>query len=218
VKKRVVRPEILDTLSPDDSGAVANRRDLRFLNRFMGNWAWIGRTLGRIGGAGTSILEAGAGEGDLARFLLRKGIVTEATDYTGLDLWARPADWPRRWNWNRCDLLETQFSPAPDVFVANLLLHQFEDESLKVLGDRLAAIPHWVLCEPLRVRHSIWGLALLRPLGLHFVSWHDGGVSIRAGFRRRELAELLGADGEGRACRVREDPRGSYRLVSWIVK
>lgn len=216
MQSRVVRPEILDTLSPDDPGAVANRRDLRFLNRFMGTWAWIGRRLRAVPEGSVGILEAGAGEGDLGRYLLRKGAVSPSSGYTGLDLWARPEGWPAQWGWLKCDLFEFIADPLPQVFVANLLLHQFEDEQLVKLGEKLAAIPRWIICEPLRVPWSIWGLALLRPFGLHPVSWHDGRVSIRAGFRRDELAELLGAGEKGRRFAVSEDPRGSYRLVSWL--
>lgn len=215
MRSRSVQPEILDSLPPDDPGAVANRKDLRFLNRFMGNWAWIGRELRRRPFPDGSIVEAGAGEGDLGRWLLRRGVLGPESRYAGLDLWGRPADWPEQWGWRRRDLLETPPEPGTSVFISNLLLHQFEDDALRALGERWADVPLWIICEPLRVRWSIWGLALLRPFGLHPVSWHDGCVSVRAGFRRGELAELLGAGRAGRRFQVRADPRGAYRLVSW---
>lgn len=218
MQARVVRPEILDTLPPDDPAAVANRKDLRFLNGFMGNWGWIGRRLREGEGEPSGILEAGAGEGDLGAFLLRKGFVRESSHYTGLDLWARPTGWPDAWGWSQTDLLEFRPPPGMGVFISNLLLHQFEDEDLQGLGRRLARIPRWIICEPLRVRRSIWGLFLLRPFGLHPVSWHDGRVSVRAGFRGNELVRLLRAGEDGRRFRVSEDLRGSYRLVSWIER
>ncbi len=212
---RVVQPEILDGLAPDDPAAVANRRDLRFLNWFMGNWRWVARELRRHHRAGGSIVEAGAGEGDLGRYLRGRVPGLGVEGYTGLDLWQRPRDWPGEWGWDRSDLLQYEPESPPDVLIVNLLLHQFEDAVLRGLGRRLDRIPVWIVCEPLRVRWAVWGLALLRPFGLHPVSWHDGCVSIGAGFRGDELPDLLGAGRNGRECRVIQDPRGAYRMVSW---
>jgi len=212
---RVVQPEILDTLSPDDPGAVANRRDLRFLNRFMGNWRWIARNLAGVYRPGVRVVEAGAGEGDLGFYLWKKVRGLAVSDYEGLDLWGRPAAWPNGAGWSRIDLRNYEPDPAPGILVVNLLLHQFEDEALRDLGESLQHIPVWIINEPLRVRWAVWGLALMRPFGLHPVSWHDGRVSIGAGFRGRELANLLGADGRGRTCRISQDVRGAYRLLSW---
>ena len=218
MQARDVQPEILDSLSPDDPRAKANRRDLRFLNAVMGNHRWIAGELRRRRPVGGAIVEAGAGEGDLGRFLRRRGVVGPETDYRGLDRLGRPGGWPPEWGWAREDLRNYRPGPGTAAFVANLLLHQFGDEELRDLGRRLSAVPLWIVCEPLRVRWSVWGLALLRPFGLSPVSWHDGRVSVRAGFRRHELAGLLGAGRDGRRFRVREDPRGSYRLVSWLAK
>lgn len=212
---RVVLPEILDTLSPDDPGAVANRRDLRFLNRFMGNWSWIARQVSRFYRPGTRIVEVGAGEGDLGFFLWKQMPGLRKSDYKGLDLWERPDRWPEEAGWVQEDLFAFEPSTPPSILVINLLLHQFEDDALKGLAERLARVPVWIINEPLRVRWAVWGLALMRPFGLHPVSWHDGRVSIGAGFRKRELADLLGADRGGRKCRIFKDVRGAYRLVSW---
>ncbi|MFP4352954.1 MAG: hypothetical protein ACLFRP_09240 [Puniceicoccaceae bacterium] len=215
MRNRVVQPEILDDLAPDDPAAVANRRDLRFLNRFMGNWRWVARELERFHRPGASVVEAGAGEGDLARYLRGRVPRLARAPYTGIDLWGRPRDWPEGWSWNQSDLLDYTPGPPPDVLVVNLLLHQFEDEVLRELGRRFDPVPVWIICEPLRVRRSVWGLSLLRPFGLHPVSWHDGRVSIRAGFRGNELPDRMGAGSGGREFRVSRDPRGAYRMVSW---
>ena len=215
MQTRVVQPEILDGLAPDDPAAVANRRDLRFLNRFMGNWRWVGRELDRFHRPGGSIIEAGAGEGDLARYLRTRRPDLARDSYTGLDLWKKPRDWPGGWKWNQSDLLHYHPDPPPDILIINLLLHQFEDGTLRDLGRRLDPIPVWIISEPLRVRWAVWGLSLLRPLGLHPVSWHDGRVSIGAGFRGNELPARMGAETSGREFRVTRDPRGAYRMVSW---
>lgn len=218
MESRVVRPEILDTLSPEDPGAVANRRDLRFLNRLMGNWRWIAGQVRHFYRPGLKIVEAGAGEGDLAFYLWKRLPELRNADYMGLDLWNRPVLWPEVALWEKVDLFLFDPEEAPDLFVTNLLLHQFEDEALRELGERLQEIPVWIIIEPLRVFWAVWGLAAMRPFGLHPVSWHDGRISVGAGFRGRELADLLGAGRNGRNFRVFRDPRGAYRMISWRKK
>ena len=158
--KRVVRPEILATLPPDDPRAQANRRDLRVLNRLLGNWRWSARMLRRWWRPGDQVLEAGAGEGDLGRYLCHHVPGLRAGGYTGLDLNRRPDDWPAGWSWHQGDLLEQDFSPAPQVLLVNFLLHQFTDAPLKRLGRSFAGIPVWTICEPHRSR-----LPVPSPLG-----------------------------------------------------
>lgn len=215
MKHRVVRPEILDSLPHDHPAAVANRRDLRRLNRIMGTSSWIASTLEQWFVQGDHVLEVGAGDGELGCFLRHRLPALGRCRYTGLDLsHTRPADWPATWAWRRRDLLDHEFAPKPRVLIANFLLHQFTDADLGRLGRTIGDIPVWIFCEPHRSRLALAGLAALRPFGLHEVSWHDGRVSLRAGFRGRELADLLGADAAGRQTRVTIDWRGSYRLVS----
>jgi hypothetical protein len=217
VKKRLVRPEILDSLPPDHPAAVANRHDLRRINRIMGTSTWIASALERWYVEGDHILEVGAGDGELGRFLRRRLPVLRRGCYTGLDLsHTRPADWPDTWDWRRRDLLDHEFAPKPHVLIANFLLHQFTDAELARLGRAISDIPVWIFCEPHRSRLALAGLAALRPFGLHEVSWQDGRTSLRAGFRGRELADLLGADAARRQTRVTIDWRGSYRLVSIV--
>lgn len=217
MKNRVVRPEILDSLPPDHPAAVANRRDLRRLNRFMGTSSWIASSLEQWFVQGDHILEVGAGDGELGRFLRRRLPVLRRCQYTGLDRsHIRPADWPATWDWRCRDLLDDDLAPRPHVLIANFLLHQFTDADLVRLGREIVDIPVWIFCEPHRSRLALAGLAALRPFGLHEVSWHDGRVSVRAGFRGGELADLLGADAAGRQTQVVIDRRGSYRLVSIV--
>jgi hypothetical protein len=213
--RRVVGPEILDTLPPEHPAAVANRRDLRWINAMQGNPRWIARTLASRLRPGDHVLEAGAGDGTLGRELWRRLPILRQCRYTGLDRQTdRPAGWPVGWDWIRADLLDHTLAPAPQVVVINFLLHQFSDDQLADLSRHLQAAALWVVCEPHRSRHALLGLGLLRLLGLHPVSWQDGRTSIHAGFRGQELPALLKADATGRATRVTVDPRGVYRMVS----
>lgn len=212
--KRIVRPELLDSLPPDGRAALANRRDLRLINRLLGNWRWLAQQLVRWVRPGDRVLEAGAGDGALGRYLWRRVPAVRSGEYTGLD-WRRdrPDGWPAAWAWHRGDLLAQVFDPPPRVLLVNFLLHQFEDDQLQGLGARLADVPVWLICEPMRGRRGLVGLALLRPLGLHPVSWADGRTSIRAGFRGQELVRLL--DGPGaRISATRDTILGSHRIVS----
>ncbi|MEM6280014.1 MAG: hypothetical protein AAF733_11080, partial [Verrucomicrobiota bacterium] len=63
MKKRLVIPEILDSLSHEDPAAQRSRRDLRLVNVLMGNYRWI---LERMRSSGVQEwIEVGAGSGKL---------------------------------------------------------------------------------------------------------------------------------------------------------
>ena len=68
--KRIIEPELLDTLPPNDPRAVRSRRDLRRVNAWMRNHAIMARALqtGLNDPAPKQITELGAGDG---HFLLR---------------------------------------------------------------------------------------------------------------------------------------------------
>ena len=68
--KRIVEPELLDTLPPGDPRAAGSRRDLRRLNTWMRNHTIMVSALQTAGNGQTpkQITELGAGDGD---FLLR---------------------------------------------------------------------------------------------------------------------------------------------------
>ena len=68
--KRIVEPEWLDELPPDDPRAAGSRRDLRRLNAWMRNHAIMADALQAAANGRTTkrIVELGAGDGD---FLLR---------------------------------------------------------------------------------------------------------------------------------------------------
>jgi len=211
---RRVQPELLDSLPPDHPDALHNRRDLRFFNALMGNYRWFARALRKHLRPGDRVLELGAGEGDLGRYL--RGKQAHALPaYAGLDLWPRPAGWPDAWAWHRDDL--TQFSGFADanVIMGNLILHQFEDDALAKLGE------HWrnharllVFCEPARSQLHLAQLPLARLAGINYVSRHDARVSIEGGFRARELPRLLGVNGPPWRVELRHTFLGAYRMIA----
>ena len=121
---REVESEILDELSGDDPRAIRSRRDLRMINFLMGNERWIRRQEFEGG-----IVELGAGSGDLTIKLREKGKVI------GLDLQTAPPGLEDEWISG--DLFETLGEAEGNTVVANLILHHFQDDALRELGELL---------------------------------------------------------------------------------
>lgn len=212
---RIVQPELLDALPPDHPDALRNRQDLRLINGLQGNFAWVAGQLKKHRLAGERVLEPGAGQGDLACFLAhKKGVFPEHPDWTGLDLWPRPQGWPGAWGWKQEDLLAFSEYSAYPVVVANFILHQFEDEALRTLGERLRAGVRVVIAsETLRQKRCYHGLKLLWPF-INHVSRHDARVSLDGGFRDGELPVLLGLSRPEWEVSVTESLLGTYRMVA----
>lgn len=212
---RVCLPELLDSLPHDHPDALHNRRDLRIINGLMRNRPWFERTLRPLVRPGECVLEIGAGTGELARGLGSRGIAVD-----GLDLWPRPVDWPAGRLWHQADLREFGGFDRYPVVIANLILHQFTDGELGLLGAKLRARARVIAaCEPERRRSSQIAFAAIGPLlGANHVSLHDGDVSVAAGFRGDELARALGlADGSWR-CWFATTTLGANRTVAVRVE
>lgn len=192
LQTRFLIPEILDSLPPDDPAAAAGRRDLRRINRIMGNHRWIAREL-LLHEPGGMIVELGAGDGLLARRICQAqpGI---ASRYHALDLAPRPADWPAEAHWHQLDLWSPDAAALLQearTVVANLFLHHLDNDALHRLGAILTNCELLIASEPARRRRHCWQGMLLFPL-LHRITRHDMLASIRAGFLKGELPRLLG--------------------------
>lgn len=211
MKQRTVRPELLDTLPADHPAALHNRRDLRRVNRVMGNFRWFTRTLLPMLQPGDRVLELGAGTGELAGRLQARGVAVD-----GLDLWPRPAGWPDNRAWHQVKLEDFTGYADYNAVIGNLILHQFSDHTLSELGQRLRGHARVIVfCEPIRRLPFQWLYGFFAPLlGANYVSRHDGHVSIAAGFRQNELPRLLGLTQAGWHCRVWSSPLGAYRMAA----
>jgi hypothetical protein len=209
--RRVIQPELLDSLSPDDPDARRNRRDLRVINRAMGNFRWFERVLPPLVSGAERVLEIGAGTGELGRRLAESGVAAD-----GLDLWPRPALWPADRAWHQADLRAFDGYGGYGATIANLVLHQFTDSDLAELGLRLRRHVRLILaCEPARRRR--WQLlcgALAPVCGANYVTRHDARVSISAGFRGQELPQALGLDPGQWHIRCAQSALGAYRMVA----
>jgi hypothetical protein len=209
--KRVCEPEILDSLPFGHPDAVRNRRDLRLINLFMRNGAWLARTLGRLLKPGEVVLELGSGTGEMGLQLISQGVALD-----GLDLWPRPKAWPEGRLWHQADLKSfSGFDPYGAV-VGNLILHQFTDAELAGLGARIRRSARVVIaCEPARRRMSQRMIAAIAPLfGANYVTLHDARVSVAAGFAGDELPLALGLDAAGWSYSCSATALGAIRMVA----
>jgi hypothetical protein len=205
VMQRCVVPELLDHLPAGDPGAVRSRRDLGRVNALMGHAVIMARGLMRHTTSGNprTVLDIGAGDGtfmlrvarrlaphwpDCRLILLdRQSVVSDETRALFASL---------RWTVevvaaDVVDFLNSSACPKADAAVANLFLHHFRDEPLSRLLSLIARrTPLFLACEPRRGAMGRVGSRLLWAIGCNAVTLHDAAASVRAGFRRGELAAL----------------------------
>ena len=207
--KRVVKPEWLDFLPAADPRATASRRDLRLVNRLMGNAAILA---GAISGSATkaprTLVDLGAGDGSLALRLARRLsarwprvrlLLVDRTPSIAPSTLAAIAQTGWRAETVAADAEEWCRSGAGergDIVVANLFLHHFGDEALSRLLHAVAARTSiFAASEPRRAALALAGSRLLGLIGCNDVTRHDAVVSVRAGFAGSELSALWPRDG-----------------------
>lgn len=204
MKARVLTPELLDSLPPDDPAAQASRRDLRRLHPLLGQiglWTrWLKRNFPHRPPA--SLADLGAGDGSLlgtvllraypkgghgARvfFVDRQPVVPESTLYH-----------LRRCNWIPSVVASDVFAwaeegPPVEATLANLFLHHFDQMGIRRLFSLLAHhTSSFAAADPRRCRLAWWAARGLGLMGCHPVTRHDALVSVEAGFRDQELSAL----------------------------
>jgi hypothetical protein len=203
--ERIVLPELLDVLPPQDQSALRSRRDLRRLNGWMGHPRVMAGVLQKylIHQDTRQIVELGAGDGhfllSVARRLQGRWPGASATLVDRLDaLDPQTSEQFNRLGWNvRAEIAEAsawlrQASPNPGgAVISNLFLHQFETEPLAGLL-RLAANSSRLIValEPRRLGLSRLCIPLMWLIGCGPVTRHDGRISVRAGFAGNELSAL----------------------------
>lgn len=202
---RVIDPEWLDELPPDDPRARRSRRDLRRINALMMNDTFVARELRRIypARAPRSIVEIGAGDGTFmlkvasrlapewrtvdAVLLDQQNLVEPASraEYAAIG-WQVKTATADVFAW-----LAAPAAPVFDVMIANLFLHHFDaGRLLELLTLAVRRTRVLIACEPRRSGRALLGSRLLGAVGCNDVSRHDAVVSVRAGFNNQELSEL----------------------------
>lgn len=186
--KRIVEPEILDDLAPDDPNAVRSRKDLRLINRFMAGEAWILKQVSNMKNV-RRIVELGAGDGQLSNAL--KSQQSECV-VVALDLVPRPKSAADGVIWESVSVLDYDGYDEHCIVVANLFIHHLQDSELRSLGEKLKDVRAVVFAEPHRKKSALCMGRLIFPVVNH-VTRHDMITSIKAGFVRGEIEGLLGS-------------------------
>jgi SAM-dependent methyltransferase len=188
--KRLILPELLDTLPPDQ--ACASLRDLVRINRRWGGHSTL-RSLLRDnvpGGQAFSLLDVGAASGDMGASIRRWYPAAKVTslDYLPSHLGGSPE--PRVAG----DAFRLPFRPASfDYVFCSLFLHHFREEKIVELLRNFGALARQAVLAIDLERHPIpyYFMAWSRPLlGWDPVTVHDGAISVEAAFHAQELEEL----------------------------
>ncbi len=199
--KRIVQPELLDTLPPADPRAIRSRRDLRRVNSWMRNHSIMtdalkknlnGDTLGKI-------TELGAGDGNFLMLVAQKlSSCWPSVNVTLLDLQKNvPVETIAvfsKFGWRAEAVIADVFDwpqSSEEAVIANLFLHHFENkrlaELLRVISERSKL---FIAIEPRRAPLPLLFSHLLWAIGCNHVTRHDATVSVRAGFAGKELSML----------------------------
>jgi len=222
ISSRQLRPELLDTLAPDDPRAMRSRRDLRRINRLMASASLLGAPLDRIvrDAAPVRLVELGAGDGEVLLQLARRHarrwpkVTVELLDAQPV-VSAQTLAHYRELGWDveviRADVFDWLAQPATGarpVIVANLFVHHFEGERLSALLAGIARRAHaFVCCEPRRSVLALTFSRLLGAIGCSAVTRHDALASVHAGFSAQELSSLWP---QRAAWTLREGPAGMF--------
>ena len=206
LRKRSIEPEILDDLSADDPRAIQSRRDLQKVNTVMGHPGMVTRAVRAAPSSPRLLVELGSGDGTFLLRVARRlgpraGMRALLVDRRpSVSAATRQGFDAAGWQIDICesDVFEWLCRPraeTADVTVANLFLHHFrEGELANLLNLAAQQTRRFVACEPRRSRTALAGASLLRLVGCNDVTIHDAGVSVRAGFRDRELSALWPPD------------------------
>jgi ubiquinone/menaquinone biosynthesis C-methylase UbiE len=203
-------PELLDGPLDDRPALVANLRDLARLNRLTGGTRLSSRAIWRLlpGQELATILDVGTGAADIPIALLAEGarrgrsLGVTATDSRQEVLDAAVAARPTLANTRglQLSIADGRRLPYPDdafdVAHASLVLHHLDrDDAVAFLRElRRVARTGIVINDLIRSRLNWIGAeVLVHAVARGRYTRHDGPLSVRRAFTRRELDEVIAA-------------------------
>jgi len=219
---RVVLPELLDFLPPQDAAALRSRRDLRRINAWMRHPQIMARVLQQNlpDSSAQNVVELGAGDGHFLLSVVQRLNGSSPDSQAILVDRLKTVDSPmieafRRSGWRvrseiaeAADWLRQTGSPSDRTILSNLFFHQFGPEQLAEMLSLAAGSSRLVIAlEPRRAWLPRLCGRLLWAIGCSPVTRHDAPTSIRAGFSGQELSALWP---EPRNWRLTERPVGLF--------
>ncbi len=216
--------EMLDAPDADPALALRSLRDVALANRLFGGRHAVLRALDTIWRdsahqAKWTLLDIGTGLGDIpasaTRLAVRRGVALRSVGLERIVPIAAAAK-------AQCDSVccASAFAlpfadRSIDVVTCSQVLHHFEgDEARTLLRECTRVARRAVVVGDLRrswlAVAGIWSASFA--LGFHPVSRHDGALSVRRGFTRREL-EALVYEATGCHATVRQTP--GFRLSAY---
>jgi 2-polyprenyl-3-methyl-5-hydroxy-6-metoxy-1,4-benzoquinol methylase len=212
---RDVQPEQLDSVPHDDEVARRIHDDIYRFNQVMGNFRWIRSVLKKSLRPGDRVLELAAGRGQLLKTLQNEGTLDKVARVAAFDAACpRPPDCPEVIEWSVCRAEEFPDYADFNVILSCHFLHQLEDPALSSIGQDCDHVDLWVAAEPRR--HPLASLLCRASalIGMSRDGIGDGLTSIRAGFRRKELPDLLGLEEKLWHIELKETVLGRYGLLA----
>jgi hypothetical protein len=199
--KRIVQPELLDKLPPDDPRAVRSRQDLRRINDWMCNHVIMAEALEKTFRSNPpgQITEIGAGDGNFILWVAQKisprwpdvnATLIDLQKNITLETLAAFASFGWHAETVVADVFDWPQSDS-DIVVANLFLHHFDGARLTELLQMVSRrTEFFIAIEPRRGCWPLFCSRLLWAIGCNDVTRHDAVVSVRAGFSGDELSAL----------------------------
>ncbi len=203
-RSRVVLPELLDHLPPDDPQALRSRRDLQRIHVVMRTRATLCDAIARLQleRPPASVLELGAGDATLLLHLATTlaprwpGVAVTVLDRLDL-VSSETRRGFRALGWSisvvTADILDWAHAKSRehhDLCLTTLFLHHFTAQQLgAILAAVAARCSAFVACEPRRDLLTLLGSRCVALLGGNRITREDAVTSVVAGFNGRELTQ-----------------------------